>query len=214
LHEKFWDAPVTLLAEADYSDGKFEFVSPPGDVCNSPPSGVIPSSSFSNVLLWYFQQIEDMHILIMLADYFIDKPVDVERLAQLEEYMEAHAPILRGQVGDDGGYCSGHKIDTYKDIALWEGGFLPTSLTPGLWNRQQFLKIIPNGVDAWGTEIRGRNGFLAGGYRSIAPSPGILSYLNAIRGRDLTKICITEEVYKEVTGYLRVKPTMFVQRGR
>lgn len=213
LHAKYWGAPVTLLAEEDYSYGRFEFVHPPDEVA-SPYKGEIPSGKFSDVLIWYLEQIEEMHVLIMLADYLIERPVDVERLAQLEEYMEDHAPILRGQVGDDGGYCSGTRTDVYKDIAIWEGGFLPTSLTPGLWNRLQFLEIVPHGVDAWGVEMRGRDRFCQGGYRSIAPAPGILSYLNAIRGRDMTQVVLRESVYHEVSSFLRVHPGTFVpERG-
>ena len=211
LHQKYWGVPVTLLAEEDYSGGEFEFLRPPEGEGVRWQGEEIATDSFSSVLIWYLRQIEDKHVIIMLADYMITEPVDEKRLLQLEEYMCAHGNILRGQVGDDGGYCCGQKTDVYKDISIWEGNFLPTSLTPGMWDRALLLEMMDIGLSAWAMEIKGRDKFFRAGWRSIAPSPGCMSYLNALRGRSLENIVMTEEVYQEIGQFLQIQPKAFIK---
>lgn len=212
LHQKYWGAPVVLLAEDDYSDGVFEFIRVPNEAGLEWENNTIPPWHFSDVLFWYFRQIEDKHVIIMLADYLITHPVDTTRLKQLEEYMNLHDNILRGQVGDDTGLCIGTKTEVYKDISIWDGGFLPTSLTPGMWNRDFLMELMTVHDTPWGIESKGREKFIAKGWRSIAPAPGCVRYLNAIRGRQMDSIVITEEVYREVGHFLHIKPRGFVVR--
>lgn len=202
LHKKYWGVPVVLLAEDDYSDGQFEFVQPPNDEYLVWDKGEIPCDRFTDVLIWYLEQIQDQHVLIMLADYLVTRPVNVALLAQLEEYMQGRN-ILRGQVGDDKGLDRGQMTDTYKNIEIWEGNFLPTSLTPALWNRELFLEMINPADTPWGVEIKGRDKFPWNGCRSIAPKPGILSYVNAFRGRDMSYIVLTKAIYEEVGQYIK-----------
>jgi hypothetical protein len=203
LHEKYWGVPVTLLAEDDYSDGQFEFVrAPTGFMVD----GEVHSSYFTDTLIWYLRRIPDEFVIVMLADYLITEPAHVDRLSILEEYLTLHKEIMRGQVGDDGGYCGGELTETFQGLAMWEGNFLATSLTPGMWSRQKLLLIAQPGTDAWGFEQRGRDKFLSKGYRSVAPAPGCLSYINALRGRDMHNIVITEEVYAQVKHLLKIQP--------
>lgn len=208
LHEKYWGAPVVLIAEEDYSGGRFEFARPPDEIMVM-KNGEIPASRFTDCLAWYMRKIEDEHVLIMLSDYLIYRPVDVDRLEQLQEYMAEH-DILRGQVGDDTGFAyAGQKTDTYKDIDIWEGKFLATSLTPAVWSRKQLLDMMPLNHDSQAMEQKCKEAFYKGEYRSIAPAPGIMAYLNSLRGRDMTRIVLTEEVYNEVRQFIRISPGAF-----
>jgi len=210
LHRKYWGAPVVLLAEEDYSEGEFEFVRPPNDDKIKWINGEIPGWHFTDVLTWYLQQIPDEHVIIMLADYMITKPVDIVRLLMLEEYMALHSNTLRGQVGDDSGLCRGTLVERYKTIDIWEGNFLSTSLTPGMWDRMMVLDMMHRCDTAWGMELKGRDRFLKENWRSIAPSPGCVSYINALRGRQMDGIVMTEEVYREVGHFLKIEPAQFV----
>ena len=208
LHAKYWGAPVTLLAEDDYSDGQFEFVRPPPSLITN---GTVPAAHFSDVLIWYLRQIQDTHVIIMLADYLIYRPVDLEKLIQLEEYMLLHDNVLRGQVGDDANYCRGAQTDAYKDLVLWEGKFYEANLTPGMWNRQLLLSILKPSLTALQVEKTGQNEFFRrGGMRSVAPAPGCLLYINALRAQDMHNIVMTEEIYAQVGHLLKIEPKSFI----
>jgi len=214
LHEKYWGAPVILLAEEDYSEGQLEFVRPPleelilWDAPDDTP-GEIPGRHFTDILIWYLRLIEDEHVIIMLADYLITGPVDTEMLLQLQEYMESNN-VLRGNISFDDGYYDGQMTDTYKDLEIWEGGFLSTSLTPAMWNRERLLEMMNWRNTAWSFEIEGRNKFPWDGCRSIAPQPAMLHYINSIRGRNLNSMVMTRAVYEEVKQFLKINVQQFV----
>jgi len=214
LHEKYWGDPVILLAEEDYSEGQLEFVRPPleelilWDAKDDTP-GQIPSRHFTDILIWYLRQIEDEHVIIMLADYLLTAPVDKELLAQLQAYMELNN-VLRGNISFDGGYYNGRMTDTYKDLEIWEGNFLPTSLTPAIWSRELLLEMMDWRDTAWGFEVNGRAKFPWNGCRSIAPSPAMLRYINSLRGRSMRSMVMTQAVYDEVKQYLKINVQQFI----
>ena len=195
LHSEYWGAPVTLIAESDYSGGRFEFVPPPKGIHSG---GEIWSGNFSDVLIWYLYQIEDEHVVIMLADYLLRSKVDTDKLSKLEAYMQSHPNVLRGQVGA-GGMDAAKLIETWDGLEIWEGNFLQTSLTPGLWNRKLLLEMMKPGLTSWGVETVGQGIFLQRPWRSVAPSRGriedngIMAYTNAQRGKDIGNVLMTEE---------------------
>lgn len=214
LHEKYWGESVILLAEEDYSEGRLDFVRPPleelilWDAPDDTP-GEIPGRHFTDILIWYLRLIEDEHVIIMLSDYLITAPVNTELIKQLQEYMELNN-VLRGNISCDGGFCNGQVTDTYKDLEIWEGNFLPTSLTPAMWDRKLLLEMMKWTGTAWSFELNGRDKFPWGGCRSIAPSPGMLRYINSLRGRSMTSMVMTRAVYAEVAKYLEIKTQQFI----
>jgi len=214
MHEKYWGDPVVLLAEEDYSEGQFEFACPPwkedatwvdGDV-----PGEFPTHHFTDVLIWYLRQIEDEHVIIMLSDYLLTAPVDKALIVQLQEYMELHKEVLRGHLERGGGFHSGQLTDTYRDLEIWEGHFLPTSLTPAIWNRELVLEMMRPRGTPWSFELHGRDMFPWNGCRSIAPQPEMLSYLNCIRGRNMNSMVMTHAVYEEVKQFLKINVQQFI----
>ncbi len=218
MHELYWDAPVVLLAEEDYSDGQFECAIPPwkedatwvdGDVPNE-----IPGHHFTDVLFWYLKQIEDTHVIIMLADYLLSAPVDIKSLIQLQEYMELHKEVMRGHIDAGGGwYKLSKQTDLYKDIEIWEDNFLPSSLTPAIWNVDLLQRLMVHRDSAHGLESKGRDIFYKmaeeEGIRSVAAKPGMVSYINCIRGGDMSHMVMTHEIYKEVKQYINISTLEF-----
>lgn len=215
LHKKYWGEPVVLLAEADYSEGQLEFVLPPlnelilWDAADDTP-GEIPGRHFTDILIWYLRQIEDEHVIIMLADYLLTAPVDTKLIGQLQEYMELDSTILRGHIECGGGFTLGQNTDSYKDLEIWEGNFLPTSLCPAIWNRHLLLEMIPWRHTSLGFEISCRDLFPSSGLRSVATKPGMVHYINAIRGRNMNFMVMSREVYAEVGQYLKIEQQHFI----
>ena len=219
MHEKYWGAPVVLLAEEDYSDGHFEFACPPWkeDVSwiDGKIPGEIPGWHFTDVLIWYLRQIEDEHVIVMLADYLLTAPVDTVLIGQLQEYMELHDEVMRGHIDYGGGYRSGQMTDKYKDIEIWEGEFLPSSLTPAIWNSQLLHDLMIPRDTAQGMESKGRGIYQKmvdeKGCRSIAAKPGMVEYINCIRGRDMSSMVMTHAVYDEVQHLLDIPVHIFIE---
>jgi hypothetical protein len=214
MHEKYWGEPVVLLAEEDYSEGYFDFASPPWREDLTWIDGKvpceIPAHHFTDVLIWYLKQIGDQHVIIMLADYLLTAPVDKARILQLQEYMELDDHILRGHIDYGGGFYAGDMTDTYKNLEIWEGQFLPTSLTPAIWNRKLLLEMMHPREDAQRMELSGRNAFLLSNYRSVAAKPGMVYYINCIRGRDMSHMIMTRDLYAEIGQYLRIPVYDFI----
>jgi hypothetical protein len=215
LHNIYWGAPVVLLAEDDYSEGQFEFVRPPLEelISWSEPGdipGEIPNRHFTDILIWYLRQIEDRHVIIMLADYLLTEPVNVQLIKQLQEYMELNDRILRGHIGYSSAFYQGQCVDRYKDLDIWEGKIFPASLCPAMWSRELLLEMMLPSNTAWDFEINGRNKFPWNGCRSVAAQPIIVHYINSLRSRSMSSMVITREVYDEVKQYLRINVQQFI----
>jgi len=215
LHEKYWGEPVTLLAEEDYSEGQLEFVRPPleelisWDAPDDTP-GEIPNRHFTDILIWYLKQIEDKHVIIMLADYLLTEPVKTHLVEQLQEYMELDDRILRGHIGYDKAFYQGQCVDKYKDLDIWEGKIFPASLCPAIWSRELLLEMMLPRNTAWDFEINGRNKFPWNGCRSIAAQPIMVHYINSLRARSMSSMVMTHDVYDEVKQYLKIAVQQFI----
>lgn len=214
LHEKYWGAPVVLLAEEDYSEGQFELACPPwredaswvdGDVSNE-----IPSHHFTDVLIWYLKQIEDKHVIIMLADYLLTEPVKVHLIDQFQKYMELNDRILRGHIGYSEAFYRGQIVDTYKDLEIWEGELYPASLCPAIWSRELLLEMMQPRNTAWDFEVRGQAKFPWDGCRSIAAQPIMIRYMNSLRARDMSHMVMPRTVYDEIKQYLKIDVQHFI----
>ena len=188
LHKKYWGNPLLLVAEEDYSEGAFDFLRPP----QVGKDGVIHGGEYARVLGWSLDQFEDPLVLIMLADYLITDPVDKCLMKTLEDYMLEDDSIMRCQVG--GRETLGTlKTDSYKGVNMYENGFLPSSLTPGIWNKAKLKEILNREINtAWDLERIGRDVFYEkgrteigqSGWRSIGLDYFPMHYENALRGRN------------------------------
>ena len=195
LHRKYWGAPVTLVAETDYSGGEFEFWLPEDYV----EKNMIEAHAYVAVLRWALEKTKDKYVILMMGDYMIREPVDSEIIDKMVEYMDQEGNIMRCEIGNSRGIIqSGTLTDHYKGVAIYEHNFLPTALTPGLWDRKKFLEILPDGSTAWDVELKGRDKFPSLGFRSIGPLPEPMIYINAIRGRDHHSMVYTPELWAEI----------------
>ncbi len=176
LHDRYFNIPVTLSAEEDYSNGKYRFLKPPfGDP--------ILNGAFGDSLRWTLEQVKDKYIIIMLADYFINRKVNVNTLKKIGQYMTKEGDILRCEIGTNRGLGQLDEVDTYKGVSIREDkNWLATSLCPGIWDRKKLLKII-KGATAWDVELATNREFLNTDWRSVGVYPEPIDYENVIRER-------------------------------
>jgi hypothetical protein len=177
-HEKYFNMPVTLSAEEDYSHGKYRFLKPPfGDT--------IRNGEFGPALKWTLENVKDKYIIIMLADYFINSNVDMTAIKKIAEYMTQEGDILRCEIGTNRGVGQLNEIDIHKGVSIREDkSWLATSLCPGIWDRKKLLKII-KGATAWDVELDMNREFQETDWRSIGVFPEPMDYENVIRARKI-----------------------------
>lgn len=206
LHNKYWpDAKdITLLAENDYSSGLCEFVKIPQQYID--PNGSSYSGNFSTILMWYLNQIADENIVIMLADYWLIKPVNHDVIMNSVNLMSTDKNILRIQFGNNSGVNGRCDLKfnnleyDYYECGADRNCFLTTQLTPGIWSKSNLLKIIKPNWSAWDVEVRGASEYIYThtNLRSLGVGPEPIHYINAIRGRDQNNIIMHDDIVDEI----------------
>ena len=180
-HEKYFNMPVTLSAEADYSNGKYRHLKPPfGDP--------ILNHNFGSTLRWTLERVKDKYVIIMLIDYFINKKVNINMLKKIGQYMTQEGNILRCDIGTNRGIWGVPEVDSYKGLSIREENpCLATSLCPGIWDRKKYLEIM-KGDTAWDVELATNREFLNTDFRSVGVYPEPMDYENVIRERKINEI--------------------------
>ncbi len=197
---KFCGLPVTMIAEEDYSEGLCEFRKPPHIVDSD---GSIFSGDFGDVLKWCLDRCEEELVIIMLADYLLTKQVNMDELKEIEEYMLANPNVFRCQIGDGAGVSGSlYKEKKYKSFEIYDGPHHQCSLTPGIFRRKMLVEFLRPGQSAWGVEDEGRNYVSARGWKSLWIEPSPMTYLNALRGRQIHDLVMPKDMFEEVKQWM------------
>lgn len=143
--------------------------------------------SWSGGLKYYLSQIEDEFVLLMLEDYYLDKPVDKNRITFIKYFMQDNKNIAKVDLTDDR-----LKVDykLYNDNPIngliesnLKSPFL-SSVQAAIW-RKDFLEAVLNTKDnAWQFEKNKRTKTYLEKTKSVvlgcANPP--MSYINAVGG--------------------------------
>lgn len=186
----FWDLrcglPVTVLGHKDPGLGKF-----------------VPVRAGVREGDWYFGMFSDglieflRHdcqkplVVLMEPDYWLSGQADLGKLDSLAEYMLERPDVLRMHLS-----VNGNAHDRLAFVEEWKGltvkgdpkgrsrEIFPVSLTPGMWNRESWLRLLRPGWNPWETETKGHEVFLGMDLRSLAVTEPPLDYWHAGRTRD------------------------------
>jgi hypothetical protein len=205
LANKYWpNQQITLVAEDNYSKGasNCQFLPLPREMCINREC---PAYLFSNTLRWALKQSSKKLAIILLADYFIYSDVNQVNINRSAEYMLSNPDVLRIDMGDRPRSGTMRNInDIFVECAEGRNCFLPVSLTPGLWNIHNYLLLLENGWDPWGTERHSQQKFLNQytHMKSIYCEPGPIFYSNTLRARDNSALVIRHHIYEEVKHYI------------
>jgi len=107
----------------------------------------------SGVAAW-LRQISDPTLIVMLEDYFLDRPVDIARLQTLATYMNAHPDVAKIDLSDD-------RLKTpyefYEDGLIRSADDAPfqASLQAAMWRRDTLLRFLKEPESPWQFEKAG-----------------------------------------------------------
>lgn len=211
LFEKFYpDTIVNIFSEKNYLtiSNKHRFIKLPSHML---VNDSCPRGKFSDSLIFALNNISSKHAIVMLTDYWLYNTVDINALANTSEYMENNPDVLRADVG------SQHIPKGLANITpdLMESldnrnVFYPVSLCPAMWNKENYLPLLQEGLDPWQTEIIPCEKFLGQKQhgnkfthlRTLWSHPGPIKYFNALRGRDDVNMVMRREVIDEIKHFI------------
>lgn len=158
LLEKYW-VPTPHVVVAGFTPPSFElpdwarFISL-GDFDR------FPVNRWSDSLRLALLKASDEHIIIMLEDYWLVRPVNVEAVAAAEGYMQTHPSTIKFDLCADRLYAEGANIfyGSYGVLDLvWSkpGSPYHLSLMTGIWNTQHLLAVLQPEWSPWDVEIEG-----------------------------------------------------------
>lgn len=98
-----------------------------------------PLNQWTAGMIWTLEQIKDEHVLLMMDDCFIRRPVDTERL----EYADAH---LTGNVANINLERAWDVNDLPCDLVGFlkrrEGAMYAISIMCGIWQREKLIEVL------------------------------------------------------------------------
>jgi hypothetical protein len=204
LFRKFcgYNDDLILVSENDYStDIRCSFIRLPGHLVGK--DGNCPKNRFSDSLIHGLKSTPNKNAIVLLADYFIDKPVDIPLLEKSIEYINNTPNILRIDIGGIAkpNPCT-QLTEWLYECAQSRDCFYPISLCPGIWNKELYLQLLRPGWDPWQTEQLSYKNFLVNPkMRSIWSYPPI-SYVNVMRARDNNNLCLPPHLHDDVKSYI------------
>lgn len=120
-----------------------------------------PVDKWSNQLLYVLDRIPDDIFWLMLEDYFITQPVDVDMVERLYEYSSNLTNLLKMDLAAERLYARGSTdFDTWGDLEFIKSDVnspYHMSLYVGLWRRDHLLEVLIPNETPWQIEIEGTN---------------------------------------------------------
>lgn len=205
LCNKYWpENNVTIVSEEDYSGGeKCQFLKLPSEFI---VNGECPRGIFSNSLIWALNNTSNKLAIVLLADYWMYGAVNAADLDLCADYMLTQNDVLRTDVGDRNNTNSPYnKVnDLLAECAEARDCFFPLSLTPGMWDKRNWLQLLEVGWDPWQSEQLSHRKYMTihTHMRSLLCNPGPIKYSNTMRGRDDSVVIVRRESIDDVRQFI------------
>ncbi|MHC4240158.1 MAG: hypothetical protein ACYSUC_10455 [Planctomycetota bacterium] len=182
LFNRFWDAGQAVkVVRYDVRPPKM-----PGNFTNF-AVGIQDDYTWSQGLQRYLDHHSGELILLMLEDYFIDKPVDVHAIQEMWKYMLNHPKVVKVDLTDDR-LKVGHSDFDDRLIKSDDNALFQTSTQAAIWRKDFLLRCLQSDEGPWQFERRGGKRIIAA--RKAGEIDGLilgfkqppLSYVNAKGG--------------------------------
>lgn len=99
-------------------------------------------------------EIDEKKLLVMVDDYFIRKPVDLERIKYAEEHLRGNIAHLNFEKAYDPNDVL-TALDGFK--MRQHGSMYEVSMMCGIWDRDKFIKVLDRDCDPWTIELEQQN---------------------------------------------------------
>lgn len=157
LYTKYWNWPATV-----YGFNAPQF--PLGDNVTFKSLGWMadyPADKWSNGIIKALDLIDGERFIMMLEDYWLVRPVDVEAVDLLDDYMSKHPDIVRADLTTDRLYASNLKelgalsrLDIIENDPPADYHF---STQAGIWNKELLRRFLVPNETPWHCELEGTN---------------------------------------------------------
>lgn len=135
----------------------------------------------------YLEGLRDDVILLMLEDFWIVKPVDVERLKQAHEYMLNHPKVDRMELSFI--RCD-LEAGVHPHVPHKDAGYLQcpsnanwlASVQPSFWRRRSLIAALRDGEDIWTFENEGSNRLRHTDFVTLAVEPPLIWHDIGVHG--------------------------------
>lgn len=118
-----------------------------------------PVGNWSDALINFLNQVDDEVFCLMLEDYWLSRPVNVEAVTMLHDYMVQFKNVLKMDLYSDRLYAGGmtdYNHCGYLDLIRSDpASQYHMSLMCGLWRRDLLLRFLIPGESPWQVELAG-----------------------------------------------------------
>lgn len=120
-----------------------------------------PQERWSDGLIKYLNSTKDDYSVLLLEDYWLTRPVDVEAINLALDYMRTETRILRFDLTGDVMHCKGDCRDAipagfishYDIVQKPPGVEYRMSFQPAIWNNKLLLSILVRHRNPWEVEM-------------------------------------------------------------
>ena len=125
-----------------------------------------PASRWSEKMIRILDEVAEEQFILMLEDYWLVRPVDVQAIRMLCDYAKQFQNVLKIDLTHDRLYINGganflYGANTYDNCGYLDliksppGTPYQMSLWAGIWNREQMRNVLVPGETAQDIEING-----------------------------------------------------------
>jgi len=162
-------------------DDNFEFISMAQEE--------YPASEWSNSLIQALEFIDTKYVLIMLEDYWINRPVDVQKIETCFEYIKTNDSILGIDLsGCTAGFSDSTNFLSYRDVNFKKTSYNQTykfHMQSQLWRTSYLYSVLKPFRSPWQTELYTSDEIRNEEFlQTIGSSETIVKYQIAMRARD------------------------------
>jgi hypothetical protein len=158
LLNKYWSNPPEILV-AGFTPPKFDLPSN-ATFFSIGNFSDYPLDKWSDSLLVVLNHIDDEHIIIMLEDYWIVRPVDDYAVRVLYRYAQNSPDVIKVDLAADRLFAGGVKrhqlhIGYIEILESDRSSAYHMSLMTGLWNVNLMKSVLEPGWTPWDVEMSG-----------------------------------------------------------
>jgi hypothetical protein len=142
-----------------------------------------PTPKWTDSLAPYFDQIREEHFILLQIDYFIHRPVELEKIEMLRRYCERE-DVVKIDLSRDRAHFPHTQFATNggtKIVVSNQDAPFRSSLLPAIWRADYFRRLLKPGRSPWAFEKLGMQECMNDGKLILGvdqPFDGPVPYLN------------------------------------
>lgn len=195
---KYWQPPPPVIV-GGFTPPDFE-LPPNWKFLTIGSQDQYPIKKWTNAVKKMIQSLNDRLFILMLEDYWITGPVDVEAIAAVEELCRIDDKLLRMDLTLDRAKSGEHNHRHYGNIGPLEliqsnpSSPYHLSLMTAIWRKNLFLSVLQDDWSPWDVEIIGtlqvQKNFP--GLRVLGTTARLVPHTLAFRGGSTNRLILDE----------------------